>query len=148
MFDKKITTGKYDDIIDLPRPKFRHPKMSRKNRAAQFAPFAALRGQKEEIQELQRIVEQKKVLTDVQKEEIDRSLQHLLKIQNLYPEVNVTYFVPDYRKHGGFYETYIGRLERIDTKKKLLVFCNEKEIEFGLLCDLTVTEQENQNEGI
>lgn len=70
------------------------------------------------------------------------------KIQNLYPEVNVTYFVPDYRKHGGFYETYIGRLERVDTKKKLLVFCNEKEIEFGLLCDLTVTEQENQNEGI
>lgn len=57
MFDKEITMGKYDDIIDLPRPKFRHPKMSRKNRAAQFAPFAALRGQKEEIQELQRIVD-------------------------------------------------------------------------------------------
>lgn len=102
--------------------------MSRKNRAAQFVPFAALRGQKEEIQELQRIVEQKKVLTDVQKEEIDRSLQHLLKIQNLYPEVNVTYFVPDYRKHGGFYETYIGRLKRVDTKKKRLVFAMKKRL--------------------
>ena len=87
--------------------------MSRKNRAAQFAPFVALRGQKEEIQELQRIVEQKKVLTDV---------------QNRYPEVNVTYFVPDYRKHGGFYETYIGRLKRVDTKKKRLVFAMKKRL--------------------
>lgn len=66
--------------------------------------------------------------TDVQKEEIDRSLQHLLKIQNLYPEVNVTYFVPDYRKHGGFYETYIGRLKRVDTKKKRLVFAMKKRL--------------------
>ena len=38
-------TGKYDDIIDLPHwdPK-RHPRMSMLERAAQFAPFAALTG--------------------------------------------------------------------------------------------------------
>lgn len=140
--------GKYDDIINLPRPASRHPKMSRKNRAAQFAPFAALRGQKEGIQELQRIVEQKKTLTDVQKEEIDRSLQQLLKMQNQYSEVNVTYFVPDHRKNGGSYETYIGRLEKVDQKKKRLIFCNGKEINFESLYDIIVTEQENQNESI
>ena len=34
----------YDDIIDLPHhePSPRHPRMSRLDRAAQFAPFAAL----------------------------------------------------------------------------------------------------------
>lgn len=38
-------SGKYDDIIDLPRPVSntrRH--MTNKERAAQFAPFAALTG--------------------------------------------------------------------------------------------------------
>ena len=42
----------YDDIINLPHyePKH-HPRMSMRNRAAQFAPFAALAGYKEAIQE-------------------------------------------------------------------------------------------------
>ena len=38
-------TGKYDDIIGLPHPDpKRHPRMSLLERAAQFAPFAALTG--------------------------------------------------------------------------------------------------------
>ena len=38
-------TNDYDDIINLPHyePKH-HPRMSMRNRAAQFAPFAALTG--------------------------------------------------------------------------------------------------------
>ena len=35
-------TGKYDDIIGLSRPESRRPKMTMNDRAAQFAPFAAL----------------------------------------------------------------------------------------------------------
>lgn len=36
---------RYDDIIGLPRPEpQRHPRMPRADRAAQFAPFAALTG--------------------------------------------------------------------------------------------------------
>ncbi|PST46659.1 hypothetical protein CPA40_04320 [Bifidobacterium callitrichos] len=38
-------THRYDDIIDLPHHvSRRHPPMSRRNRAAQFMPFAALTG--------------------------------------------------------------------------------------------------------
>ena len=38
-------SGQYDDIIDLPRPVSRtHRHMTDKERAAQFAPFAALTG--------------------------------------------------------------------------------------------------------
>ena len=38
-------TGKYDDIINLERPvSAAHPRMSARDRAAQFAPFAALTG--------------------------------------------------------------------------------------------------------
>lgn len=40
-----MTDHRYDDIIDLPHPTSkRHPRMSMADRAAQFAPFAALTG--------------------------------------------------------------------------------------------------------
>ena len=43
-------TDKYDDIINLPHHvSKRHPRMSLYNRAAQFAPFAALTGYEEAI---------------------------------------------------------------------------------------------------
>ena len=44
--------GYYDDIIHLPHHvSKRHPQMSMWNRAAQFAPFAALTGYDDAIQE-------------------------------------------------------------------------------------------------
>lgn len=46
------SSGKYKDIIDMPRhepDKEKHPRMPRYNRAAQFAPFAALNGFEESI---------------------------------------------------------------------------------------------------
>ena len=45
--------GRYDDIINLPHhePK-RHRRMSRLERAAQFAPFAALRGYEDVIEQM------------------------------------------------------------------------------------------------
>lgn len=42
----------YDDIIGLPHPEpsARHPRMPRADRAAQFAPFAALTGYEDLIE--------------------------------------------------------------------------------------------------
>lgn len=48
-----INEEKYSDIIDLPRHQpdpIKHPRMSVYNRAAQFAPFAALTGYEESIE--------------------------------------------------------------------------------------------------
>ena len=46
----KIGSGYYEDIINLPHPESeKHPRMSRSARAAQFAPFAALTGHDEVI---------------------------------------------------------------------------------------------------
>ena len=45
-------THDYDDIINLPHHvSKRHPQMSMRNRAAQFAPFAALTGYEDAIKE-------------------------------------------------------------------------------------------------
>ena len=53
--------GKYDDIINLPHHVSKnHPQMSLENRAAQFAPFAALVGYAEAITASQEVKEDKK----------------------------------------------------------------------------------------
>lgn len=49
--------GKYDDIIGLEHPTSkRHPRMSMADRAAQFAPFAALTGFSDVIEKTARRV--------------------------------------------------------------------------------------------
>lgn len=46
-----VNISKYEDMLDLPRPEPIRPRMSAVDRAAQFAPFAALTGFDDEIQE-------------------------------------------------------------------------------------------------
>lgn len=50
-------SNKYDDIINLPRPESKYPRMPRVNRAAQFSPFAALTGHEEAIQKTNTVLE-------------------------------------------------------------------------------------------
>lgn len=51
--------GNYDDIINLPHHVSKnHPRMSLYQRAAQFAPFAALSGYEDAIREAQRKMEE------------------------------------------------------------------------------------------
>ncbi len=53
-----MSKGKYDDIINMKRPKSpNHPKMPIENRAAQFSPFAALTGFDDEIDRMADITE-------------------------------------------------------------------------------------------
>lgn len=47
-----MSSGKYDDIINLEHPTSKkHPRMDAINRAGQFAPFAALTGLDDAIEE-------------------------------------------------------------------------------------------------
>ena len=50
----------YDDIINLPNPTSKnHPRMSLHDRAAQFAPFAALTGHDAAIKETARLTDER-----------------------------------------------------------------------------------------
>ncbi len=52
--------GQYDDIINLPHHvSKKHPRLSMEQRAAQFAPFAALTGYEDAVQETVRLSEEK-----------------------------------------------------------------------------------------
>ncbi len=59
-------TDNYEDILHLPHHvSTKHPQMSLMDRAAQFAPFAALTGHTAAIKETERRVELEKLKQDV-----------------------------------------------------------------------------------
>ena len=58
-------THKYDDIIDMPHHvSRRHPQMSRRQRAAQFMPFAAVAGYDQVVAETARSNEHDMAVAD------------------------------------------------------------------------------------
>ncbi len=107
----------YADIIDLPPWQSPvRPRMSLSDRAAQFAPFAALTGFDDMITEEARPVDRKAELSE---EETDRLNQQLLLIadelaEGRHPVRTVTFFIPDARKAGGRYETVTARVRRLN----------------------------------
>lgn len=109
----------YDDIINLSRPvSKKHKPMTMENRAAQFAPFAALNGYAMAVEEAGRITLDKKELSEDMAELINNILNKL-KINRL--RVKITYFVADDKKSGGKYVAYRGYVKKIDTDKGVIV---------------------------
>lgn len=112
----------YDDIINLPCPTSkRHPRMAMIDRAAQFAPFAALTGYDDAITETGRLTGTKLELSEETKERIDLKINYLIDNIEENPEITVTYFVPDKRKSGGEYLTVTGKLKKIDGYEQTLL---------------------------
>ncbi|WP_242839393.1 YolD-like family protein [Oribacterium sp. P6A1] len=113
---------KYGDIIDLQHPdSLKHKRMSLYNRAAQFAPFAALTGYEEAIEETGRQVSEKMILSESQKELLDRQLQEL-KDHLSEQELCITWFKKDEKKAGGEYVTTKGYVKKIDIlERKILM---------------------------
>lgn len=113
----------YRDIMNIERPEFnRYPKMSMAKRAGQFAPFAALTGHKEAVDEVARRTDEKIILDENAKSLLDYELQRIGSILETRPQVSLTYFVEDLKKDGGAYKDYQGRLVKIDHINRTLVF--------------------------
>lgn len=72
-------TGPYDDMLNLPHPTSRrHPQMSLSDRAAQFAPFAALSGHSAALVETARLTERRIELDEDVKAALDLKQQMLM----------------------------------------------------------------------
>lgn len=124
-------TGKYDDIINLPHHiSKKHPQMSSQDRAAQFAPFAALTGYDEEVREVARITEEFHPVLGREKEEIDQKLFILQQNQFTHPLISIQYFVPDNRKEGGSYRRLTEFIGKIDSIRESLIMKDGTEIFF------------------
>ena len=103
----------YSDIINLPYKKSKKYKhMSQKDRAAQFAPFAALTGHDAAIKETARLTDEKKELDENKKSILNQKLLYFIETKE---KIKITYFKKDQKKSGGDYLTTIQRIKKIDS---------------------------------
>lgn len=121
--------GKYDNIINLPCPEPKgRQRMPISERAAIFAPFAALTGHSAAINETARLTESKIELDEDTQRVLDEKQAFLSDIIKEQPEITVTHFVPDECKEGGAYIQFTGNLKRIDDYEMQLIFADGTKI--------------------
>lgn len=112
---------KYEDMLHLPHPEPKHHvRMSRKNRAAQFAPFAALTGYEDLVEEAGRTTEREVILEEEVLLRISEQLMELEKHMAQRPFLTITFFEKDEKKEGGAYRTLTDRLCKINRYEKNL----------------------------
>ncbi|MBR2042538.1 MAG: hypothetical protein IJ945_09250 [Oscillospiraceae bacterium] len=121
----------YFEILSREHPTSKkHPRMSRMNRAAQFAPFAALTGYEESIEETARLTDRRIELSEYEIEELNAKLNFIQEHIKERPEVTIIYFQPDEKKEGGEYITVTGKVRRLDECLKMIII-NNVEINMG-----------------
>ena len=133
---------RYEDIINLPHPVSQnHPQMPVADRAAQFAPFAALTGYDAAIQETGRLTEEQIVLDENERARLDRQLQEILQSDRPHPKVRIRYFQKDLRKKGGAYLTMEGKVKRLDPYERKLIFTDGTDVLIENVLELEQMEE-------
>lgn len=119
----------YEDIINMPRhiSEKRRP-MGRRERAAQFSPFAALTGYDAVIAESGRLTKRRIELSEDSRSELDRKHRFLLAHIKEQPEICIEFFLPDDLKEGGEYVKLGCRVKKIDCTERCLLLCSGKKI--------------------
>lgn len=124
-------------IINLPHPtSAKHPRMPLSDRAAQFAPFAALSGHSAALVETARLTDQRMELDEDARAALDSKQQLLLERIKERPEITVTWFQPDAKKDGGRYIVSTGRLKRIHEADQVLILVDGLRIPIGDIVEL------------
>ncbi len=95
--------------------------MPLQNRAAQFAPFAALTGHEAAINETARLTSTKTELSDCEKTILDRRLSYAVSHLSCRLPLDFTVFVPDRWKTGGSYVNITGIIKKLDTIGRLII---------------------------
>ncbi len=131
--------SEYDDIINLPHHRsVKRTHMSIYQRAAQFAPFAALTGYDAAIDETARLTDQKLELSDEQADHLNVQIQRIVENIADKPQVEITYFVPDNRKSGGEYVTVTGNVRRVDDSNREIVFVDGMTVGIDDVCVINI----------
>lgn len=120
---------KYKEIIHLPhKQSATRPHMPVADRAAQFAPFAALVGYDDAVKETARLTESRRELSDGALEQLNAKLNYIQEHLDEQPEVTITYFQPDSKKSGGAYLTCTGIVKKVDDYEHTVLMQDGREI--------------------
>ncbi len=123
-------TENYDDIINLARPETKNREhMSRLNRAAQFAPFAALTGYAAAVSETGRLTEKKRVLSSDEIAILERRINFLIE-NEINEKIKIKYFKKDERKSGGKYLEIEDKFKKFDDINLILALESGLRINF------------------
>ena len=121
----------YEDIVNLPpHISKKHLQPSMMDRAARFAPFAAITGYEEMVLEEARVTEEQIHLDEDAVALICEKINMIQEFIDEEPEVRITYFEPDKKKSGGAYITITGTPKRVDEYEQLLIMTDGKKIKF------------------
>ena len=131
----------YEDIVNLPpHISKKHPQPTMMDRAARFAPFAAITGYEEMVLEEARVTEERIELDEGTLSLLNEKLNMIQEFLDEEPEIKITYFEPDKKKTGGAYVSITGVVKRIDEYEHLVIMTDGKKIRiddiFGLESDL------------
>ena len=125
------------ELLEMERPvSARHAPLRRCDRAAQFAPFAALSGFDETVQEAGRLTQAQIELAENEREALNDALVRLAARLPEQPEVRLTYFQPDAKKSGGTYRTILTHVRRLDANAQVLVLTDGTRIPFDALLSI------------
>lgn len=119
----------YEDIVNLPpHISKKHPQPSMMDRAARFAPFAAITGYEEMVLEEARVTEERVDLDEGALSLLNEKLNMIQEFLDEEPEVTITYFEPDKKKSGGAYVSITGIVKRIDEYEHFVIMTDGKKI--------------------
>lgn len=120
--------SKYNEIINMPHHVSSvHKPMPMMNRAAQFAPFAALTGHDAAIIETARLTSEKIELSADEAAALSKRLEYVLSFEES-PEITITYFVKDKLKAGGSYQQITGIIRKLEEYDSTIILTNGKSI--------------------
>ena len=129
--------NRYDEIMGLLHHVSKtRPQMPMSDRAAQFAPFAALTGYDSAIKETGRLTDERIELDEEALTALDRKYQLLMDTLDDAPEVTITYFQPDERKAGGQYVSATGTVKKVDTFGRRILLQDGTRIPLDSVFDL------------
>ena len=128
----------YSDIIILPHPQSRrHRQMPVSERAAQFAPFAALTGFGEQICEQARLTDRRPVLSDEDAFDLNEKLMIISQSKKRL-RVSLSYFVPDRTKRGGALFERQGEVRLVDFVSGIMIFSDRSVISLNDIFALAI----------
>ena len=129
--------NRYDEIMELPHHVSKtRPQMPMSDRAAQFAPFAALTGYDSAIKETGRLTDERIELDEEALTALNRKYQLLMDTLDDAPEVTIIYFQPDERKAGGQYVSATGTVKKVDTFGRRILLQDGTRIPLDSVYDL------------
>lgn len=129
--------GRYDDIINLPHHQSTvRAHMSLHDRAAQFAPFAALTGHEEAVEETARLTDERITLDETAIEKINQKLYDVVQHLSEKRTIIITYFRPDTLKQGGAYLTDVGTIRKVDEITRKVFMDSGMQIEMEQIVDI------------